>query len=466
MTWLPARHIRRRGGRVTSAISLRRDVHRGYLRHPMHDRPGCFQWAAALVAAGLILAAVPASAWETVLPFSDYSVDVPGLFVADDGDVSIVANFDERNQSGTMVASLRGIDGAMQWRMSPDLGWKNRLNGAVQAVNGDIIATGFIAGAEIPDGVVPTSIAIRVDHETGDARWQTDLAVGDWRAVAVDRRGDVLVSGRGLLAKLFGATGTIAWLRDDLEYFSTWNHPVAVDRAGDVLVGMSGAVGKYDGRSGRLLWRQPASLWGVNTIYLVSGGDVLTVDCDQDPLSGDFATQVVMRRGADGAERWRYSADSGLTGCNTQAVVTPDHRIVLAHVWDDGAWIARLNRRDGSIRWRRPLSAPDSFPSLLSVFRGAVRDEVVVQRSSSLWHSRESLSAFDGRAGHAQWEVTLEDRPYRAAPADSEHMVVAAESEWGSGILVEKVSVDRAVRGDRGRRRGVPPFRKRLCPNC
>jgi len=144
-------------------------------------------------------------------------------------------------------------------------GWQVRLtgtgpgNGDALAVaiapNGDVVAAGYLDGADGQDFAV-----VRLAAADGTERWRVVLRGGAAVAVAIDPAGDVVAAGttarfgsRFTVVKIRGVTGAVQWRYDDP--VSANAIAVAVDGAGDVYTaGDRALVVKLDRDWGVPLW--------------------------------------------------------------------------------------------------------------------------------------------------------------------------------------------------------------------
>ncbi len=294
-----------------------------------------------VVASGAVMLVDPVTArarWQQ--SFGDLpEVDVDAMAVDLAGDVIVTGKFDVppldvlHAAKDAFVAKLDRSTGAQLWRhvitgTATGAGTADGLGAIDVLANGDVVVAG--GTAEVSTDVDP--IVVRLDGSTGAELWrfaqpQPDHAT--MSGVAASAAGLVFASGTTGTFALDGATGEVVWSDPAL----TSRAGIALDSAGDLFVATGeffpdtapGVVTKLVGTTGAIAWQRTLATPTIVDVFeddvivrsagegrrlsATDGSDVWTA-----PFAGSLITsrgELVGASGIEDAVLWRVDAVTG-----------------------------------------------------------------------------------------------------------------------------------------------------------
>lgn len=243
-----------------------------------------------------------------------------GHALAVNGDDDVVVGGAVRCEFGTLlVRKLNGSTGAAMWTTrpaGPHPFSNNEVVSLLVDAQGDVLMVGRTSEAGWE-----TSVVAKLRGTDGALLWQSSISLRvPWspHAVAIDSVGDITIGGKalgdGVIVRLRGADGVQLW-RSQPFGSSSISNGVAVDGAGDVITAghlftdrMTLAVLKLSGADGAEVWRHtmPAIADGSRAeaaaVTVDGAGDAVAVGSYGRPSGVVF--QVTKLGGSDGVMHW------------------------------------------------------------------------------------------------------------------------------------------------------------------
>jgi len=311
----------------------------------------------------------PTWAWNAFVPVGGGGDNLYPPLVRFDAHrhVTVAGVVDSSSHSKSVVASLSRKRGHLRWSYTLRTGGENKIRHLIVDRHGDIVLAGYENGMEDVFELGYFSV-IKLDSSTGAEQWHRELGPGQATGLAIDPQDDVVVCGaqgtvsdwpnvdevHPYLAKLAKQDGDVVWQTDDVPGTGS----LVVDANGDAVVAGGDMVAKYRGNDGTELWRVPA--FGVDQASLVGRTDVVTVQRDFADSPVTVVSDVVVRSGEDGAERWRRTFVRFVREDNrfTQLpFIASGGGVVLVEPEHPTVEIVNLDALTGKETWRQRLDA-------------------------------------------------------------------------------------------------------------
>jgi len=305
------------------------------------------------------------------------------------GQLHDVDRFD-RFMSDFYTVKYSGKDGSVLWqrRYREGLGGFEFPIALAVDDRGNVVVTGYGANAYTAKYAAADGAVLWEQYV-----WDVTIQL---QAMALDRKGNVIVAGNGYVAKYAAANGSVLWE----QLYGGAARAVAVDGHGDVAVTGEQAsaltsydycTAKYSGKNGSLLWERiyngPGN--GQDNAAAVamdgSGNVVVTGDSENADLTTNFKADyyTVKYASRDGRVVWehRYNGDANLYDQARSIVVDRDDNVIVtgdsyASNFFPHFYTAKYASRDGTLLWGTYFTGVDN--------RGGEASAVAVDRSGSV----------------------------------------------------------------------------------
>jgi len=237
---------------------------------------------------------------------------------------------------------------------------------------GDVVAAGSVENAGTGSdflvakfaGVDGTEFWRREINGTADG---SDMAY----AIAVDANADVVAAGRienttsptgFFVIKFAGVDGTELWRQVIGSAGFGAAYALAVDRNGDIVAAGTGMVVKLAADSGVELWRGAVNGEAL-AVSLDANGEVVAAGWTEGETHLDSRFTVVKIAGASGAELWRQDvAREGFQSLDSAYAIAVDAEgdMVAGGMVDFNFLVAKFAGPSGTVLWRRRINSPEA----------------------------------------------------------------------------------------------------------
>jgi hypothetical protein len=423
-----------------------------------------FRWAARVALAALALGIRPTQAAVTEVwahHFSNVlsnSVDRSSQVVRDSASDIIVAGTSDNNASGPDILTIKysGVDGSMLWQRrqpystSRDYWYSHGQRSLPVAIAVDASGNVVVSGStESPENDTESeSYTAKYARATGAVLWEKryydiGVAAGEVQALAVDRAGNVVVSGRFAILKYAAADGVLLW---EKRQAALSNPATAIDGSGNVVLAGLFSNGtnntfsttKYAAADGGLLWEKlsGSASYGADlpsAVAVDASGNVIVTRYSQynaDENDQDYYT--IKYAAGDGAVLWEQrrtesKGDSNYHQSPAIAVDTSGNVVVTGQFYSEQSGIdyhtVKYAAADGALLWEKRYDNP---AKLSGDFAQAValdaNDNVVVTGFSPSMTSGDPLewwrpfdiytAKYAARDGTLLWERRYESNAY------------------------------------------------------
>ena len=331
------------------------------------------------------------------------------------------------------TAKYSGTDGALLWERRHDgsTNTADGLTGMALDPSGNVVVTGWLSSASSNQWYTAKYAAAN-----GALLWErrlsawTTIAIGYPAALAVDKGGNVIVTGvldgDIYTAKYAGVDGALLWEK----LFSTglaydFGRAVAVDSSGNVIVTGSANrsatdsdcdyyTAKYAGANGALLWEHryngPSNSYDFPTAVAVDaiGNVAVTGGSGHDVYTAKYAAAngaLLWERRYSGPPSWRWEAGLAVAVDRHGNVVVTGY---AGNTANDDYYTAKYAAADGALLWERRYDGPGSSDDMAGALALDANDNVVVtgrSEASTNFYSGDIYTAkYSAADGALLWE--------------------------------------------------------------